>query len=349
MSLGLVGASGADALRQSIRQRLIDQAAQERNAQEMDLAERRMKLSESEAGMRAEEHRQNGEDRRFNFDRLKHADEVEAQARDFAAAQRSDEATAPGFIPDVPETKQLTGRLQMVGAVTPQMGRSAVDEGPLMPGDTGAAMPDGFNKRPTYRQVEAHDTADAKVAAAAQAAQDRADAQGQAAQDRLAQIHAAAAGRQPVDHSLADEMTRLRIQGEKDKQDAAHKAASDKESAARQSTDMALELVNRLKTHPGLSKGTGIIGSRLANFSQEATDASGLRDQLVASLTAPNLGALKGPMSDKDIIFVKQLATRLGNHQLSEAETRKALSEAETFLHNKGAGGGAKADPLGLR
>jgi hypothetical protein len=34
-------------------------------------------------------------------------------------------------------------------------------------------------------------------------------------------------------------------------------------------------------------------------------------------------------------MFVKQLATRLGNPLMSEGETRKAISEAKAFLRNK--------------
>jgi hypothetical protein len=52
----------------------------------------------------------------------------------------------------------------------------------------------------------------------------------------------------------------------------------------------------------------------------------------VATLALPNLNLLKGPMSDKDIMFVKQLATRLSNENMSDAETVKALNEAKAFL-----------------
>ena len=64
----------------------------------------------------------------------------------------------------------------------------------------------------------------------------------------------------------------------------------------------------------------------------------------------PNLGALKGPMSDKDVAFEKSLATRLGNLNLSEPETRKALTEAQTFLRGKlGDGGGGDDSSSGWR
>jgi hypothetical protein len=60
---------------------------------------------------------------------------------------------------------------------------------------------------------------------------------------------------------------------------------------------------------------------------------------LIAALTLPNLGALKGPMSDKDVAFVKSISTRLANTRMSEPETR-AISEAQTFLRGKLGGSG---------
>lgn len=106
---------------------------------------------------------------------------------------------------------------------------------------------------------------------------------------------------------------------------------------AEDTTRTALELTNRLDTHPGMGKATGAYEWR--GFTQEATDFNAIRNQLVAALALPNLGALKGPMSDKDILFVKQLATRLENPRLSEDETRRAIQEARAFLQNKlGAG-----------
>lgn len=139
--------------------------------------------------------------------------------------------------------------------------------------------------------------------------------------------------------------------------------APDPESA-RQATQTALDLVTRLETHAGIGAATGAYEMR--GFTQGAVDFNAIRDQLVAALALPNLGALKGPMSDKDVIFVKQLATRLANTRLSESETRKALAEAKLFLQTKLGGGPAPspsptptpppgrqaagaADPLGIR
>ena len=113
---------------------------------------------------------------------------------------------------------------------------------------------------------------------------------------------------------------------------------------ARAITEASVALVDRLAKHPGIGAATGAYEWR--GFTQDAVDFNAIREQLVAALTLPNLGALKGPMSDKDILFVKNLATRLGNTKLSEAETRTALAEARTFLQNKlDAAGGSGAPP----
>jgi hypothetical protein len=106
-------------------------------------------------------------------------------------------------------------------------------------------------------------------------------------------------------------------------------------------TRTALGLVDRLASHPGIDRATGAYEVR--GFTQDAVDFNSIRDQLVAALALPNLGALKGPMSDKDILFVKQLATRLENRRLSKAETIKAIEEARTFLNGKLSGATAPA------
>jgi hypothetical protein len=115
---------------------------------------------------------------------------------------------------------------------------------------------------------------------------------------------------------------------------APEKAAAKAEATAgaEQTRRVAVSTIDRMLTHPGLSKSSGIISSKLSGLSQDATDFNSLRDQVVATLALPNLNLLKGPMSDKDIMFVKQLATRLSNENMSDAETVKALNEAKTFL-----------------
>lgn len=104
---------------------------------------------------------------------------------------------------------------------------------------------------------------------------------------------------------------------------------------ARAITQTAYDLATRLLTHEGIDAATGAY--ELRGFTQPAVDFNSIRGQLVAALALPNLGALKGPMSDKDILFVKQLATRLENPRLSKAETLLAINEAKMFLEGKGA------------
>ncbi len=118
---------------------------------------------------------------------------------------------------------------------------------------------------------------------------------------------------------------------------APEKAAAKAEATegAEQTRRVAVSTIDRMLTHPGLAKSSGIISSKLSGYSQDATDFNSLRDQVVATLALPNLSLLKGPMSDKDIMFVKQLATRLSNENMSDSETRKALLEAKAFLDKK--------------
>jgi hypothetical protein len=133
---------------------------------------------------------------------------------------------------------------------------------------------------------------------------------------------------------------------------APEKAAAKAEATAgaEQTRRVAVSTIDRMLTHPGLSKSSGIISSKLSGYSQDATDFNSLRDQVVATLALPNLNLLKGPMSDKDIMFVKQLATRLSNENMSDSETKRALMEAKVFLDAKPGGApGADTDPLGLR
>ena len=57
-------------------------------------------------------------------------------------------------------------------------------------------------------------------------------------------------------------------------------------------------------------------------------------DNLVSSLTVDNLGLLKGPMSDKDIEFVKSLSSGL-NIKMSEEEAKNRLEQIKTRLQEK--------------
>jgi hypothetical protein len=131
-----------------------------------------------------------------------------------------------------------------------------------------------------------------------------------------------------------------------DKETKAAEAKAEKDAkaaAARETTQSALDTVNRLldpkSTGAGIGRATGAY--EMLGWTQAAEDFNADRDQLVATLTLPNLGVLKGPMSDKDVVFVKQIATKLANRNMSEKETRAELERARTFLRNKLATEGA--------
>jgi hypothetical protein len=110
---------------------------------------------------------------------------------------------------------------------------------------------------------------------------------------------------------------------------------------ARNLAQQALGHAERLKTHPGLSKAYGAYEMR--GWTQEAQDAKALRNQLLAALALPNLGAIRGPLSDKDILFVKQLSSRLENNNISDDEAARAVDEAITYLKSKVDSGGGLA------
>lgn len=142
--------------------------------------------------------------------------------------------------------------------------------------------------------------------------------------------------------ALANEFKRLQIAGEQDKQETARTGREKAASDAQGLTQTALGHVDRLLDQNDVGAGIGMATGayEMRGYTQGAQDFNGVKDQLVAALTQPNLGALKGPMSDKDVAFVKQLATRLDNRRLSAGETTRALQEAQAFLRSKMGGGG---------
>ena len=143
--------------------------------------------------------------------------------------------------------------------------------------------------------------------------------------------------------ALANELKRLQIAAAEDKLETTRATREKDAAGARQTTDSALRHVNRLldPNDVGGSIGAATGAYEMRGFTQGAQDFNSVRDQLVAALTQPNLGALKGPMSDKDVSFIKQLATRLENRKMSAQETQRALIEARTFLQSKVGGAGS--------
>jgi hypothetical protein len=144
---------------------------------------------------------------------------------------------------------------------------------------------------------------------------------------------------------IALDTRRLALEEKQTKIRDAEEAKAAKAEEARTLTADTLAGIRGLLTHPGLDKSQGIIDSRLAALSQDAQDYRGERDRMVAALTLPNLGALKGPMSDKDIVFLKQISSKLANDELSDEATRAELRRLEQFLTSKMAGANAAPQP----
>lgn len=149
----------------------------------------------------------------------------------------------------------------------------------------------------------------------------------------LAQMQGAA---NASNRGLRDQMLQMQIDEKRGKMDAAAEVKTKGESEARATTQAALDSVNALMKHPGLNKAQGVFDSLVTSrMSQEAADFNAERDRLVASLTLPNLGALKGPMSDKDIVFIKQVSSKLADPRMSEQAMQAELARVKTFLASK--------------
>lgn len=193
-----------------------------------------------------------------------------------------------------------------------------------------------------YQNARAAEQARAEAATAAQAAaKERADAD-RAGREEIARL---GAGARSETAGLRNDLLETQIAAAKQKQTDADAAKVKSEGDAASVTRSAITQLERLKTHPGLAKASGAYEMR--GFTQDAQNFNAIREQVINSLALPNLGALKGPMSDKDIAFVKNISTRLDNHNIDEAETVKAIDEAITFLNGKIGGGGSNTHHTG--
>jgi hypothetical protein len=125
---------------------------------------------------------------------------------------------------------------------------------------------------------------------------------------------------------LAAEMARLRIDAEKQKQADAAAAKVKDADQGRRGAESAIATIDRLLAHPGLASSTGAYEMR--GWTQPARDFRAELNRFVAEQTKGNLGTLKGPMSDKDIQFIKQMSTTASDSNLSDealvAELRRA-------------------------
>ncbi len=145
--------------------------------------------------------------------------------------------------------------------------------------------------------------------------------------------------------ALVDQLRQVQIDTAKDKLDTSRNERGRTQSIAATQTRTALNTVDRMlgtdaegqpvpnSVAGGLDAATGAY--ELRGFTQAAQDFNAERARLVALLAQPNLGALKGPMSDKDIIFVQNMATTLANPKMSAENTRQALIQAREFLRGR--------------
>lgn len=333
--IGAEAAGGLSALQASIRQRLMDrltadQLAKKEQQQAFENSLRMRQLDQNDA------YRQDT----LNETKRLH-DQQDADRNINLATSLADQLPPESFLP---EQDPAVGLLQQGGRGSllteqpeiPAMGQDF--EGPMEHATTQDAQRGrvkGYIKGASQKQRDTD--ADNARQTDTLARQRESDASRERHEREMERIASQNAGSAAQNRDLQGQLQELKIQGERDKLDRATADRTRQESNAKDATQTAYDLTDRLEQHPGFGTAYGNISSRFSGFSQDATDAGSIRDQLVAALALPNLGALKGPMSDKDILFIKQLATRLGNPRISEAEARKALAEAKVFLRSKGA------------
>lgn len=328
-----------NAIQQMIAQRYAQQAAERQYKDHL-------RQQQFDNDMKVQQFQSNEELKHAQLDATAEARQGAEQDRQRNYALKLDDTIPGGAIPYSPETEGTITALKGLNAGTDADERPAVEAGPLLPGDTGAALPKRFIKTRSQKQ-----TVDAQAAADKEADNKRQaerDAQTARYQNESLRIQGANAGASAQNRDLANQLKELQIQQQRDKFDRERADRGRTEDNAQQTTKTALELADRLENHPGFGVAYGNISSRFSGFDQDAIDAGSIRDQLVAALALPNLGALKGPMSDKDILFIKNISTRLGNPKISEDEAHRAIAEAKVFLSGKlGAHGGVQAPAMG--
>lgn len=190
----------------------------------------------------------------------------------------------------------------------------------------------------TQHDLETPEAHQAHVTADQQRADDHTIALRKREKQVDAQFREPRAGADPETVALRNDLLRIQVDAAKDKATAVTASKDKATSDAQAVTEGAITQLQRLKTHPGLNAAQGAYEMR--GFTQDAQNFNAIRDQVVNALALPNLGALKGPMSDKDVAFVKNISTRLGNHNIDEAEAVKAIDEAIVFLQGKLSEGG---------
>jgi hypothetical protein len=91
--------------------------------------------------------------------------------------------------------------------------------------------------------------------------------------------------------------------------------------------------IDNLLNNPNLSKAVGPLSSQIPGFlrSGARNDVESEIKQLVASMALENLSLLKGPMSDKDVVFIKEASSGLLTNMSEEGFKAKLQSLKDTF------------------
>lgn len=355
MGLGLQNAFGLENAQQGLRQRIIDQLNQQKQQQEMQLAERRMVMQETEQKAREQ-------------DRGDLAKSLVEQRQ--AQQQQGEDTRAVNAFTLSPAGAQLpgkmAGRLQSLGypvATTPGVSGPATTAG--LPSDMGGggatalpseATPMTFQRGQTQGDVDKQ-TAITVAQQARQEAIDARDAQAkqqiaaraeQAGQQRDLSLQIATMGNETRRDVAAGNAANIRSK-EQDKKDAADKERMGKRQAALRAvgdtedalselldvqTDASGKEVYALK--PGVSQ---LYGARIPGLSMiPGTDTSNalasmnrLRGRMVTDL----LGELKaqsrtgatgfGALSEKELSILQSSASKLENSGMSDTDVLNEL------------------------
>ena len=109
--------------------------------------------------------------------------------------------------------------------------------------------------------------------------------------------------------------------------DKVREKVADFESARAQIED-GYNLVREITGHGSLEMATGGTGWYAAIPGTDARAVAGKIDRRSSTLAAANLDKLKGAMSDKDIMFLKQIGANLDRYQ-DQTEFKKELARVE--------------------
>lgn len=153
---GGFGAGGAvQGLQELLKQRFLQaQQNQQANQFQQTLAEQNRK-NVADEGLRQQAIQEQAAWRQMQADELKRNHEDVANIRRGAEADALGNAIPPNTF--IPQNDPAVGILQTGGRgslLTAQPERPAVDVGPLLPGDTGAARPAGYLKTSSQKQIE---------------------------------------------------------------------------------------------------------------------------------------------------------------------------------------------------